>query len=392
MPDRSRVLKRTSSPLRAGPRARLAFALRVSFALLAALSAAALSAHRAEAAAYARVQLGWGGDNNVFERIEKPAQVEDHFLRTLAEVEFSRETLPMGGRGALGLRGFSENYSQEPHESRAQGEARLSTEFPLRRNGALLRVDGGYSARSYPDSSRRDFRRAYVGLQGSVPLGPTGGLRPTLRVTNLDFKRTPRRDQLGIAFDLSYEQPVVRGILAGAGLEITNLRHGRASIRWNEEGGEEVGTEFGPDQRDNSRFLHVGARWVRRWAARVEYGFRMQESNSLGSSYHRHEFRWLFAAPLPARFSAQLYGNLEHTHYTDEGLDRIYVIRAGEEEEAGDDNNTVALGLSRPVARSVRVESRVAWYRNESLLEGEYYRKRVWSLGLSWETGRPSGF
>ncbi|MFN8549080.1 MAG: hypothetical protein U0527_14210 [Candidatus Eisenbacteria bacterium] len=365
----------------------------VTWGLLLALS----SAGRAQAdwRTAGRVQSSYGGDSNVDEALDARARQADQFFRILGEAELERDRLPLGARASLGLRGFREDYRELSREKRAQGEARLSLLVPLTRRGSSLRLEAAGAARSYPavpDSASRDYDRKWLSLQGEAPLGPSGVLRTSLRLFALDFHRTPRPDQWGSGFDLTYEHPL-RGRLVGQiGFELAGTRHGTPSVQWGDPDQGRTVVVGPPDQRDTVRHIHVGVRWMRRALVRLQYGFRTQSSNSLGSSFHRHEVRWLGALPVPFRLTLETYGNVEHTDYTDSHLEEVYIFRGGEEVEARDDNNQVALGATRPLFGDVSVELRHAWYRNESLLLETYYTKRVWSLALGWNAGRSSVF
>jgi hypothetical protein len=80
----------------------------------------------------------------------------------------------------------------------------------------------------------------------------------------------------------------------------------------------------------------------------------------------------------------QLRGRAEWTSYRDHGLSEVFISRLGEEQEAGEDNNSLQVRLRRPVARGWALEGRISWFRNESLLVGSYYRKNLGSIGIVW--------
>jgi hypothetical protein len=88
----------------------------------------------------------------------------------------------------------------------------------------------------------------------------------------------------------------------------------------------------------------------------------------------------------------QLRGRVETTSYRDSGLADVYILRAGENQEAGEDNNSLQLRLRRPIGTGWSIEGRVSWFRNESLLVGSFYRKTVGSLGVVWTPVGSSDF
>ena len=78
---------------------------------------------------------------------------------------------------------------------------------------------------------------------------------------------------------------------------------------------------------------------------------------------------------------------LEGTHYRNQRFLDAWPVQRPGQLEANPDDNLVALRLARPIGRGWSAEGRLSWYRNESLVVREYYRKRIWTLGLTWETG-----
>src|SRR5690606_37933558 len=184
---------------------------------------------------------------------------------------------------------------------------------------------------------------------------------------------------------------VRRNLSATLGLEVGGIRFQRKSLQVEKRDGKSTVT-LGPDQRDDHRLVRIGARYLSRMLVQLEYGFRSHRSNSIGSSFRRHEVRWLLSRSRPWGWPGQASGRLESTADTDEDLADLIVIRVGEEEEASDDNNVFALQVGRPLPEGWRLQVRHSWYRNESLLVGDYYEKRVWTFALSWESAGFTGF
>jgi hypothetical protein len=307
------------------------------------------------------------------------------------EAGASRRGLPLGATADASGRLLTERYSSLTHEARVQGEIHLGVDLPPSGRRLQVRAEGGERTCSYPDSTERNFHRSWARLATGFRLGPHGVLIPRLDLWSLDIRRTSRRDQAGLGLDLTYEHPLRGWIVMQGGLELGGVRHGIPSIRASALDPGFTDTTAAPDRHDEYRYAHVGLRLLRRLLVRIEYGYRSQQSNSVDAVLGRHELRWLLSSPLPLGISAQFYGNLEHTRYRDRRLDGSEIFRPGEV-EANADDNTVALQLSRPLGRGCTAEIRGAWYRNESLFLQNYYRKQVWSAGLSWEVGQLSSF
>jgi len=344
----------------------------------------------------ARLAVSSGGDNNIFENDE---EVGDGFVRLLGEGTLARTGLPWQGRAELSGIFSSEQFFRQTTEARTQGEATLRLTGGGLGRALQGRLEGGYKVSSYPSDSDRNYWRGWGRAQLSIPAGPSGRLMPRLEYWTLDLRRNARREEKALALDLSYEQPLVgrfdllrafkvRVSLLG-GLEFGGIHHGFSSIQIEKETDLPI---YGPDRDDSYRHAHIGLQFMGGGLYRLEYGYRSRQSNSIDAESRRHEIRWLASTRLPWNVSLQLYGMLEHTSYVNIAeLDRYFIQRSGEL-EANPDDNLVAVRLARPVARGWSVEARSAWYRNESLVVREYYRKQVWTVGITWESGLLSTF
>ncbi len=337
-----------------------------------------------------------GRDTNVLESLDPDAAIEETFARLMTQFRLGRRGLPGGLLMDLGGRLLAERYRGMRSEARYQEEVSIGVLAPGPARSGMSRLEAGWSGRQYPDSTIRGFARWWVRPQTQMRLGPTGTLRVRTEVWGLDFRRTDPRDQVGLSVDLTYEHPLRRWLLLDAGLELGGVRHGLPSIQVTD--GRQDTTEEphplqveGPDRRDDYRFGHLGVRWMRWVLFRVQFGFRSQVSNSIDAGFSRSEIRWLVARGLPLDLQFQCFGNLETTRYSDRKLDLLDVVLPGEV-EANDDDNTLAIRLSRRIGRGLSADVRYSWFRNESLFLRDYYRKRVLTFGLNWEAGEVSGF
>lgn len=369
--------------------------MRLSVVLV--LAGLGLASDDGDVRAQARIQTGTrfqtvgGSDDNALETLSERRE-SDSFFRLQGEAEVLRRS--DGWASAIGgsIRGFTERYDQLENEGRNQGEVRLFGHFRFGRPGLLVRALGGWRGRDYPDSTMRNFERRWGSLLGQLRVGPRGVFRPEVTVWSLDFNRTKDRDQVGVDLDLTYELPVGSRVRVHGGFGFGGVDYDRASLQVETTPDGELIPELGPPQDDTYRALRLGGQYLRGFLVQLQYTLRGQSSNSFGSSYRRHEIRWLLSGSLPLGISGQFYGNVESTHYTDDNLEEVFVLRAGEEQEAGEDNNLVALQASRALRRGWRAFVRHSWFENESLFVGNFYEKRVWTLGVSWETDEFSGF
>lgn len=335
-----------------------------------------------------RVQSFYAHDNNVFEATDAARRQGVGSLRLLGEVRLAAAKLPLDSRAELSLRGLAESFQDYPAEDRRQGEVGLSWDLASAAARHRLTAEAGYGLRAYPDSSSRGHQRAWGRVIGVVPAGPRGSLIGRLDAWQLDFRRLPGTDQTGGDFDLSCEHPWGRRLVLRGGIELGTVRHRSMSLRI--LGVLPDTSVYGADRRDHYRFLHVGCRMTGRLVVQVQAGIRTQASNSLDGVFRRPEVTWLVSRSLGWRVIGQFYGNLERTSHTTPALRHQSVTRTGEI-EAGDDDNTIVLRLTRPVGHGWDLDARLGWYRNEALLVGVYYRKQVASFGISRSFGSSSG-
>jgi hypothetical protein len=344
------------------------------------------------AAAGFRVLSGVGYDSNVLEGLERKNRLDDAFLRLQAEARLSTRALPGSARAELLGRGLLESFDRFPREDRRQGEVVGSIGLSDPRGVRTIALEAGLRGRDYPDSALRNHWRAWGGLTTSVPVGPRGVLTGRLSIWSLDFHSTRRRDRSGGSLDLSYVHPMVERVVLSGGLELGSVYHGFKSLQFDPEAENTgvAGTLYGPDREDHTRFVHLDIRRVGRVLMRLQYGYRVQSSNSIDGETRRGEVSWLFSSKLPYGVTGQCYGNWGRKRYTNPHLSQILVVRL-DNIEASEDDNTIALRALRTLTGDLRADLRAGWYRNESYLISQYYNKTVFSAGLSWETGAGSG-
>jgi len=340
-----------------------------------------------------RLQSTGGYDTNVREALADSNRVGYAFLRLQAEGRVLFGGLPQRGRAEFTARALGERYDERPDEDRHQGEVAGALYFADARGARRIGVETGLRARDYRAEASRNYWRGWARVTGGLPAGPRGSLIGRFDFWTLDFRRTWQRDRSGVSIELAYEHPLVARTVISGGLELGSIRHGAQTIQA-DLSSVSVPPQFlvGPNRReDDLRVAHIGVRRLGRVLLRLQYAFRSQGSNSIDGEYRRHELAWLVSAGLPWSLHGQCFGNWGHTEFTNSSLDDFTVPRVGEI-EAGEDDNTLAVRLSRPVLPGWTADLRLSWYRNESVAVGEYYDKTVATAGLSWELGDPSGF
>jgi hypothetical protein len=342
-----------------------------------------------------RLQSSFVHDGNIVEATVDSNRTADSFLRILGEVRLRAGRLPLDSRAELMLRGFSESYLDHPAVDRRQGEVDLPWCIASDVTRRRFEIEAGRGARAYPDSSGRGHHRNWGRAPGAVPAGPHGSLVARFETWQLDFLGTPQIDRAGTGFDLAYEHRLSPRNTLRTGLELGSVRCGWLSqslvVHGDGQDPPVTSVEGRSHRRDQYRFLHAGWRRIGRLVLQLQVGYRVQASNSFDGAFRRPEATWLVSRPLAGRVIGQFYGNLEHTTYDERRIGGVVAVFPGKI-NAGEDDNTVALRLARPIGKGWDLDARVGWYRNESVDIGVYYRKRVVSIGVTRNFGEASGF
>ncbi len=324
-----------------------------------------------------RANAGWGWDDNAREAMLRQEFISDRFFRLAAEGTPDPLRWRRSSAG-IRLRGLMEQYDRLATETRYQGDATLDLQQGMFR-GITGWGSGWIEGRTYPDSLRRSFvRGSFAGGVRAPFRGGSIGLGGAAR--EIDYHRTPGVDRRSGAVTLEYRRPLRHSLDGKLSVEFETVRWDRPAIR-----------RTGPDlfdttghQRDRGRQFDVGLRYLRGWLFEASVGIESIRSNSFGYSIRRTSLEGGVTGWVPGSVLVQLRGRVESVKYRDPGLDRVYILPAGEDLEAAKDNNILTLRLRRALLRQVALEARSSWFRNESLLVGYHYRKALATIGLVW--------
>lgn len=319
--------------------------------------------------------------------MERDPRRQDRFLRLQIDAEPNR--IRWGAQSlALRFRGLTERYDRFSSDSRLQGEGNLEIQRGLRR-GAVVWVKSRLDGRLYPKDSDRNYHRASLALGFGRPLrGGWFALSPSYRA--LDFRRTPPFDRRAQALTIDYRRPIQSNLEVSVGSEFEWSRFGSEAFK--KVLGECKWDTLGRDRRDRARELRVGVHYTKILLLECGLTWKSIRSNTFGFSVGRKRVEAAVSGWLPGRVLFHIRGRAEATSYHDRGLDVCFLAVPGDEQEAREDNNSLLVRMRRPVRRGLALEGRVAWFKNESLLVGSFYRKVTATVGLSWAPGSPSDF
>jgi hypothetical protein len=325
---------------------------------------------------------GWLVETNVKELLESEGRDEDALFRLLLDLQSPQlklgRSVGIDGR----VRGGLDRYTQFVDESRWLAEGRLQGRWSL---GRGKRISFGASAfqQAYPDSSGRNFSRYMGDIGFRAPVGTKWSAGVSLNLHSQDYRQTSWHDETGWGIRLSAARALGSGITGEAHFRLGEDFFGRRSLKAIRSEDQTL-FELGPDQKDSVRGLGLSFQRVRPFVVRAGYAFSSRRSNSYGFSFSRHDLSFLASLALPWDMDLQALGTLQHTQYTDAGMDSVFVLRSGEEVEGRETNNSVTMRVRRPLGGGPMAELRWAWYRNESLLVDRFYTKWVLGVALRW--------
>lgn len=335
------------------------------------------SATTLRAAPSLRGALSWGWDDNVREAMDPREKGSDRFLRILVDASPGRAGF-RGFQTASRLRGMVERYDRYATESRLQGELTGEVVRAIGAGGSLW-ASAWIEGRAYPDSLPREYRRSSTSIGAAAPFH-RGRVGLGLSDRTIDYRRNPGLDRRGDAFAVDYRRGFSNGLDAHLWVEFEWSRWNRSAIK-----------QIAPDifetagrQKDRSREMRFTLRYLKGALFETTFGWESVRSNSFGYSVSRRRIEGAVTGILPGSVTAQIAGRLEGASYHDRDLDRVFVIRSGEDVEAGEDSNSLTLRIRRQLIPRVLLEGRASVFRNESLLVGSRYDKRVASIGLVW--------
>lgn len=134
----------------------------------------------------------------------------------------------------------------------------------------------------------------------------------------------------------------------------------------------------GVQQEDRRLAADMRVNYTRSMLVSLGYGFEYNDSNSFGFSYHQHRVVGLFGLSLPGRIWLRGYGGLQWKVYR-EALPRALPVDVERERT---ESNFLIVDVSRDLNPTVALLVRLAYYDNESIIRGAFYRKTVLSAGV----------
>ncbi|MFQ5639274.1 MAG: hypothetical protein ACE5IR_14925 [bacterium] len=112
----------------------------------------------------------------------------------------------------------------------------------------------------------------------------------------------------------------------------------------------------------------------------LNYTFQVNDSKVARYTYIKHQVTLLFGIPLTESMWLRGYGAAQLKNYDDESIDFFPIDIDTEKEES----NFFVLDLSKDLNPSLTALVRLAFYNNESIERGRFYRKSLLTLGFDY--------
>ena len=112
---------------------------------------------------------------------------------------------------------------------------------------------------------------------------------------------------------------------------------------------------------------------------RLSMGYQENRSNSYGYSFSCPRVKLLVVKEIVGSWILSGYGSLQQKKYTDSLDSTLQILPDTETEE----NSYIIFDLSKEISRKWGITFRTGWYINESPFRNRYYKKNLFSFGLT---------
>jgi len=315
-----------------------------------------------------RVQLGYEQDSNIAESVEGAVQAEN--LRLLYDLQVRRRSLSFSYRAGAQVYPDFSSENKLTHEIGAAFSRPVSARVEL---GAQLWSRFKFFLETEQDlicGLLQPFLRYRMDTATWLELG--------LRQEALDYANSDYFDYAGPGLTLQLYRRIISGWTLSPSIAWQRNVFQRASYGYASSGSYLF---LQPDrQEDEQVAAGLHSEWVwRSLLMTCQYKFESNHSNSYGYDYRRHVLTALFVQGWREWFFRGYFSWQKKT-YSDAIRPFLPVQLDTEQEE----NNLVALDVSRNLYERLAVVGRIAWYQNESPWADLYYRKRLLQALLEW--------
>jgi len=319
-----------------------------------------------------RVHLGVEWDNNIFE-VRRSPTADRALTGTLhlgGEHQDTHWLLTFGAQSGL------QSYFSHPEENKLITEMEGRVERLLFRR-MTLGAEGWGRLKLFLENTF-DYSVGGAGLYLRVPM-PFGFItRMDLKSQGLDYADFDLFDFDGRQAGVSLARNLTAALRVEATVSWHRVTFDRQAFDYRAPPG--LWQALGKRQQDDLQVVEAHLQWQRGFSLSLDYSYERNRSNSYGFSYNRHRWILLAAKGLPLAMLFRGSVAFQVKSYLDP-LRPFFPLELDTERE---ESNAVVVDLSRDLWGNLSALARAAWYRNESPLRGQFYRKRLVQVALEY--------
>lgn len=313
-------------------------------------------------------------DNNVLESISNPES--GNSARILTNIQCSKDFI---NRAQLHLnyRGGLEGYRTLSTENRIIQHASLIYSHRLTRFMTIGLEPQARWRTFFQDDRGYSWQKLEAFAQISLPLGFL--LRGMSSLSQMDaegrqFDYHSRADGFKIMWKASRKLLIYSGYSS----ELMNYRESALDVIIQEPN---YIFFYPKDYKQKNLLMEttLGLEWLGLALVHLKINCQTQFSNSYGYDFDKPEVELIMVKSLPYHFSFRMYGRYQHKKYLD-NLTPLMQIHPDTETE---ENHYLLCDIIKDLNENQSIRFRMGWYQNESPFRDLYYKKTIFSIGVS---------
>jgi hypothetical protein len=316
-----------------------------------------------------RLQGGWEYDNNIYELgLRRTASGSARFLlNTRGDRRSNRWQVYYNYSTALQTYPRHGDENKLSHDLHGQAGVRLKSWLHVSAQAnATLKL---YLENAVDYGTTSGNLTASLSLPHQLVAGLSG------ETGQLDYAVTDSFDFTFTGVELALRRPLSASGALEALLNWRALRYQRHAFEYN------LAQGLFPRpwaQRDALTTLRLALTYGRKVVMRIALEAQLNRSNSFGYDFNRFRVSGLLGFRPASRWMLRAAGLVQNKNYCDD-LSRLNLRDLDTEREQ---SNFLVVDLSRDLATEISLVTRAAFYDNESIVPGKFYRKTLYFAGV----------
>lgn len=320
-----------------------------------------------------RLQVVYEFDNNIREVPQPLDRTEDSSLRFLFHSQAVRNSPKL--RLVFGYRGGLQPYFENAIENKLINEFNFSAAFKL--DKVVLGTRGAGRLKNYLNDVL-DYATGSAELFFQFPAIARFGNEIAVTGSNVNYQNFSTFDYSEWQFKWKLWRklsPRLTWSLEFAGKQISYIR-----TILETDIGQSVLPFVDVELDDHNYILKTQLNYSKSFLVNLSYTFQHNDSKIAQYTYYKHQFTLVFGFPLRDSVWLRGYGAAQFKDYRDDAFDFFPIDIDTEKEQS----NFFVLDLSKDLNPGLTALVRLAYYNNESIERGRFYRKTLLTLGFDY--------